>query len=45
MTLGWGFGAVINLLEGNFHKIPEGIGYTVLFGFIFTILFQASHRE
>ena len=42
MALGWGMGTVINLIEGNFDKIPEGIGYTVLFGFIFTILFQAS---
>lgn len=45
MALGWGMGIVVNLFEGNFHKIPEGIGYTVLFGFIFAILWRASDVE
>lgn len=31
MAIGWGYGVLINLMEGNFAKIPEGVGYTVIY--------------
>jgi hypothetical protein len=45
MATGWGAGVCINLLEGNFEKIPEGIGYTVIFGIAFSILYYASNQK
>lgn len=31
MAIGWAYGVFINLFEGSFEKIPEGVGYTVIF--------------